>query len=147
LPEAEHRFRLFKLARLKAHYGGPFLVEGEALRPFYRALDNHVMAMLIDVPYPDDRTACVALPFLGRTGYFPVGLARIAKRADAMIIPFYTFESRAGGHVRFHEPVPVQDMNETEITAHLVALLESHILQDPQMWWLWQALPLFWRQD
>lgn len=147
LPEQEYQYRLKKLRWLQACFGGPFLVEGDLIRPIYRALDDHVMALFIDVPYLDDKNGCIQLPFLGRMASFPLGAARIAKRSGAVIVPFYVFESRSGLLARFYDPIVAQDLTEAEIMQRLVALLEAQILAYPEQWWLWQALPLLWQSE
>lgn len=145
LAEVEHQYRLKKLQWLQTCFEGPFLVEGDLIRPIYRALDEHVMALFIDVPYLDDKNGCIKLPFLGRMARFPLGAARIAKKSGAIIVPFYAFESRSGLVARFYEPITTNDLSETEIMQRLVMLLEEQIKAYPEQWWLWQALPLFWQ--
>ena len=146
LPEAEYQYRLKKLAWLQQCFGGPFLVEGDLIRPIYRALDEHVMGLFIDVPYVGDKNGCVSLPFLGKQARFPLGPAKVAKRAKALIVPFYVFESRAGLRAKFYPPVDTELLTEEEIMRHLVALLETQVREFPEQWWLWQALPLLWQQ-
>lgn len=147
LPEPEYQYRLKKLRWLRECFGGPFLVEGNLVRPIYRALDEHVMALFIDVPYTDDKNGCISLPFLGRMARFPLGVARIAKKSGALIVPFYVFESRSGLRAHFYEPIKAQYLSETAIMQSLVALLEAQILAYPEQWWLWQALPLLWKDE
>ncbi len=142
LPEAEYQYRLKKLAWLQECFGGPFLVEGDLIRPIYPALDEHVMGLFIDVPYVGDKNGCVTLPFLGKQTRFPLGPAKLAKRAKALIVPFYVFESRAGLRTVFYPPIDVELLTEEEIMQRLVALLEAQIREFPEQWWLWQALPL-----
>ena len=145
LPDEEYLYRLKKLRWLQECFSGPFLVEGDLIRPIYRALDEHVMALFIDVPYQNDKNGCISLPFLGRTARFPLGVARIAKRSHACIVPFYVFESRDGLTARFYEPIQTEMLTEAEIMQNLVRLLEAQILAFPEQWWLWQALPLLWQ--
>ena len=142
LPEEEYQYRLKKLAWLKQCFGGPFLVEGDSVRPIYRALDEYVMGLFIDVPYVGDKNGCVVLPFLGKETRFPLGPAKIAKKANALIIPFYVFEARTGLQAEFYPPIEAADLTEQEIMSHLVNLLEKQIYALPAQWWLWQALPL-----
>ena len=142
LPEAEYQYRLKKLAWLQQCFGGPFLVEGDSARPIYRALHEHVMGLFIDVPYTGDKNGCISLPFLGSEARFPLGPAKLAKRAKALIVPFYVFESRAGLRAKFYPPVETEHLNEREIMTQLVCLLEQQIRDFPEQWWLWQALPL-----
>jgi len=142
LPEDEYQYRLKKLAWLQQCFGGPFLVEGDSARPIYRALNEHVMGLFIDVPYSGDKNGCVSLPFLGKEARFPLGPAKIAKRANALIVPFYVFESRAGLIAKFYPPIDTEHLNEQDIMLKLVGLLEQQILAFPEQWWLWQVLPL-----
>ncbi|WP_428355668.1 lysophospholipid acyltransferase family protein [Methyloprofundus sp.] len=142
LPEEEYQYRLKKLAWLQQCFDGPFLVEGDSARPIYRALNEHVMGLFIDVPYAGDKNGCVSLPFLGKEARFPLGPAKIAKRAGALIVPFYVFESRSGLKAKFYPPIETEDLSEQEIMLQLVGLLEQQILAYPEQWWLWQALPL-----
>lgn len=142
LPEAEYQYRLKKLAWLQQCFGGPFLVEGDSARPIYRALNEHVMGLFIDVPYAGDKNGCISLPFLGGEARFPLGPAKLAKRAKALIVPFYVFESRAGLRAKYYPGIDTEQLSEQEIMQQLVRLLEQQILAFPEQWWLWQALPL-----
>lgn len=142
LPEAEYQYRLKKLTWLQQCFGGPFLVEGDSARPIYRALDKHVMGLFIDVPYTGDKNGCVSLPFLGSEARFPLGPAKVAKRAGALIVPFYVFESRAGLTAKYYSAIDTENLDEQEIMQQLVGMLEQQILAFPEQWWLWQALPL-----
>lgn len=146
LPKAEYQYRLKKLAWLQECFGGPFLVEGDSVRPIYHALDEHVMALFIDVPYAGDKNGCVSLPFLGREARFPLGPAKLAKRAKALIVPFYVFESRTGLKAKFYPPIDAEHLSEQDIMMQLVNILEQQIRALPEQWWLWQALPLMWRE-
>lgn len=142
LPDAEYQYRLKKLAWLQQCFGGPFLVEGDSARPIYKALNEHVMGLFIDVPYVGDKNGCVRLPFLGGEARFPLGSAKIAKRAGALIVPFYVFESRAGLKAKYYPAIDTENLSEQEIMQQLVGLLEQQVLAFPEQWWLWQALPL-----
>ncbi len=146
LPEQEYQYRLKKLAWLQQRFGGPFLVEGDSARPIYRALNEHVMGLFIDVPYTDDKNGCISLSFLGKMARFPLGPAKIAKRSKALIVPFYVFESRAGLQAKFYPPIDAEHLTEQEIMRQLVALLELQIHAFPEQWWLWQALPFMWQK-
>ena len=142
LPETEYQYRLKKLAWLQQCFGGPFLVEGDSARPIYRALHEHVMGLFIDVPYTGDKNGCISLPFLGAEARFPLGPAKLAKRAKALIVPFYVFESRSGLQAKFYPAIDTERLNEQEIMTQLVSMLEQQIRAFPEQWWLWQALPL-----
>lgn len=145
LPEVEFHYRAKKLQALQERLRGPFLVEGDLVRPIYRALDENVMALLIDVPYEQSKEGCIELPFLGRIAKFPLGVAKIARKTKALIIPYYTFESRNGLDVKFFPSIEAADLSDDEIMKQLVLLLEKQILSHPEQWWLWAALPMMWK--
>ena len=146
LDPEEHRYRLLKLRRLQKRLGGPFLVAGDNLRPIYRALDHCVMAMLIDVPYQHEQPGLIGIPFLGKTGYFAGGIARVARKTDALIFPYFVDETRDGLEAEFLPPIEAKKYSDEVIMHRLVGLLESKIRQHPGQWWLWQALPLIWKE-
>ena len=145
LPKVEFQYRAKKLQVLQQRLGGPFLVEGDLVRPIYRALDQHVMALLIDVPYEQSKEGCIELPFLGKSARFPTGIAKIARKTNALIIPYYVLESRQGLDVNFFPGLEAADLSETEIMQQLVGLLEKQIMAHPEQWWLWPALPMMWQ--
>lgn len=132
LPEVEFQYRAKKLQVLQQRFGGPFLVAGDWVRPIYRALDQCVMALLFDVFYTQPKEGGITLPFLGKTGRFPNGIAKIAKKTNALIIPYYVFESRQGLDVSFFPSIEAADLSETEIMQQLVSLLEKQIMAHPE---------------
>ena len=144
LNEQEYQYRLKKLQWLQERFSGPFLVEGDSVRAIYRALDEHVMAVFIDVAYSSPKEGRYTGPFLGKTGQFPMGIARIAKRTGALVFPFYVFETKSGLEARYYDPLDAEQFTEEELMAQLIATLETQILQNPQLWWLWPALPQLW---
>lgn len=144
LSDVEFLYRAKKLQVLQKRLKGPFLVEGDLVRPIYRALDDNVMALLIDVPYETSKEGCIELPFLGKMTKFPLGVAKIARKTEALIIPYYTFESRGGLDVKFSSSIEAVDFSDEEIMQQLVRLLEKQVLAHPELWWLWGSLPAMW---
>ncbi|MEA3275430.1 MAG: lysophospholipid acyltransferase family protein [Pseudomonadota bacterium] len=145
LSKAEFRYRSFKLRVLAEALRGPFLVEGESLKALYSALDAQAMAMIFDVPYEESRQRAVQVPFLGRPAHFPTGVARVARKAGALIFPYFMREDGYRLVAQFLPPIDPEPLSDEEIISRLVALLEQRIRAEPGQWWLWQALPLFWR--
>lgn len=144
LPELEFQYRAQRLQAFQQRMKGPFLVEGNSVRPIYRALDKHVMTILMDVPHDKSKKGGVELPFLGKTASFPLGIAKIARQTNALIFPYYVLESRQGLDINFSPALEAVDLSETEIMQHLVGLLEKQILAHPEQWWLWPALSMMW---
>lgn len=145
LSEAEFGYRSTKLRVLAKALRGPFLVEGESLRALYSAFDAHLMAMIFDVPYEESRQRSVQIPFLGRPAHFPSGVARVAKKTGALIVPYFVLEQGYRLVAQFLPPLDPEGVSDEEIMSTLVGLLEERVRSRPGQWWLWQALPLFWR--
>lgn len=143
LHPAEHKYRLFKLQRLQQGLGGPFLVEGDDLRPLYYALDDHLIALIFDVPYTQAHKGSVTVPFIGGSIDIPAGIYRIAKKTRAVIAPFF-MRDLGNGRTRaeFSELLDPSDYDETTLMKLLASQLEQRIRENPAQWWLWPALPL-----
>ncbi|MBU0655677.1 MAG: lysophospholipid acyltransferase family protein [Gammaproteobacteria bacterium] len=148
LHPAEYRHRLFKLQRLQQALGGPFLVEGNDLRPLYRALDKHLIALIFDVPYPNGHSGSVTVPFLGSRIGLPAGIYRIAKKTEAVVAPFF-MRDQGNGRVsaEFSALLDPDDHNEPAMMRQLASQLETRIRENPGHWWLWPALPLLQRDN
>jgi lauroyl/myristoyl acyltransferase len=145
LPEAEFEYRRLKLSRLRACYRSAFLTPGASnMRPLLQTLRERPVAILVDVPYGKGSPGLVSVPFFGREAYFPEGIAKIAKRAGALIQPFCVDEHRQGVTLRFLPPHEAEGKSSQELLAELVADIELRIRQNPGRWWQWQALPMFW---
>lgn len=147
LHPAEYRYRLWKLQRLQTVLAGPFLVEGEDLRSLYRELDNSLITLLFDVSYAETPRGNVTVPFLDGTISVPAGIYKIAKKTNAVVVPFYMHDSGSGTVVaEFSELLDPNNYNDEEFMSLLAMQLESRIRARPGHWWLWEALPLLRRQ-
>ncbi len=148
LHPAEYRFRRFKLQRLQQALGGSFLVEGNDLRPLYRMLDQHLITLIFDVPYVGEHAGSVTVPFLGSSIGIPAGIVRIAKKAKAVIAPFYMRDQEDGQVIaEFPGLLDPDNDNEQAMMSLLASQLETRIRERPGQWWLWEALPLLQRDN
>lgn len=148
LHPAEYRYRLFKLQRLQQILGGPFLVEGDDLRPLYRALDKHLIALIFDVPYPQVHMGSVTVPFLGSRISLPAGIYRIATKTKAVVAPFFMRDLGDGRVIaEFSALLDPPDYDESAMMSQLASQLEARITESPGHWWLWPALPLLQRDN
>ena len=145
LHPAEYRYRRYKLKKLSAVLGGPFLVEGEDLRPLYRELDSHLITLIFDVPYAESPPGSVTVPFFTGSIKVPAGIFKIAKKTKAAVVPFYIRDLKGEKVVaEFSDPLEPNNYNEEEFMSLLVSELEMRIRTQPGSWWLWEALPLLW---
>ncbi|HPQ94878.1 MAG: lipid A biosynthesis acyltransferase [Thiothrix sp.] len=147
LHPAEHRYRLFKLKILAQVLGGPFLIEGGDLRSLYRSLDNHLITLVFDVPYPETQPGSVTVPFLGGKIAIPGGVYRIAKKTGSLVAPFFMCDGGKGKVVaEFTGLLEPDNYNVGDFMSLLAGHLETRILSAPGQWWLWEALPLLQRE-
>lgn len=143
LHPAEYQFRLFKLQRLQQVLGGPFLVEGEDLRPLYRALDEHLITLIFDVPYVNPHKGSVTVPFFNASIDLPAGIYRVAKKMQAVVVPFFMRELGNGRVVaEFSAALEPSAHAESDFMGELASQLALRISEHPGQWWLWAALPL-----
>uniref|UniRef100_A0A6S6TDV5 Lipid A biosynthesis acyltransferase n=1 Tax=uncultured Thiotrichaceae bacterium TaxID=298394 RepID=A0A6S6TDV5_9GAMM len=143
LHPAEYKYRLYKLKKLKEVLGGPFLIEGEDLRPLYRQLDASLITLIFDVPYVEKPFGGVTVPFLEGSINVPAGIYRIAKKTKAVVVPFYIHDLGAGKVIaEFSDVIDPNKYNDEDFMSLLVSQLEMRIKAKPGHWWLWEALPL-----
>jgi lauroyl/myristoyl acyltransferase len=143
LHPAEYKYRSFKLKKLQKVLGGPFLIEGEDLRPLYRQLDDSLITLIFDVPYVEKQPGSVTVPFLAGNINVPAGIYRIAKKTKAVVVPFYIHDLGAGKVVaEFSGALNPNNYNDEAFMSLLVSELEMQITACPGHWWLWEALPL-----
>ena len=144
LPPAEFHFAQSKLRQMEAIWEGPFVAEGEDMRPLYRGLEQHVMCILFDVPYATPTPGLVEVPFLGGAALFPAGVYRIARKTKALIAPFWIEPSGGGPVVAEFQPlIDPHDHDEQSLLSLLAGQLEERIRAAPGQWWNWTAMPLF----
>ena len=145
LPPAEFRFVQSKLRQLEAFYGGPFVSEGEDMRPLYRGLEQHMMSVAFDIPYVKPMPGLVKVPFLGSTGVFLPVVYRVAKKTEALIAPFWLTGSWSEGPAlaEFQPLIDPNDHDERSLLSLLAGQLEERIRAAPGQWWNWTAMPLF----
>lgn len=143
LDPVEHAYRQQKLKHLQSALGGPFLLEGQNSKALYSALDQHLITLIFDVPYPTPHSGSVIVPFFDGSIKIPAGVYRIAKHMDALVVPFF-MRSRGLGQLEanFEPPLTTGSQTAEAFMSLLATRLELHIRQTPGHWWLWAALPM-----
>lgn len=122
-----------------AHYeqtleilGGQVFRQGrEGTFAFHRYLLNGGIGILfIDVHDPDGEK----LPFLGVECDTPVSAARLAKRCNAVVIPFFGIRKPDGLGFRcvLEAPVPIDEP--IPMTKAITARLEARVRENPDQW-------------
>lgn len=94
----------------------------------------------------------VFVPFFGKLACTASGLARVAQKTGAAVLPGFLFEE-TGGRYRLHfgEEIPLQQTDDSEAdtlanTARFTAVLEQYIRSFPEQWlWMhrrWKTRPV-----
>jgi lauroyl/myristoyl acyltransferase len=120
---------------------------GGSLEGVYQGLRmGEIVAANVDVPLPQGDRRAVQIKFLGRDCYFSSQLVRLARRLNAVCLPFVTHMEGDLCWTRLHPPWTRTDNKafgdpDTDAeTRHIFRILEKHILTYPEQWWLWNDL-------
>jgi KDO2-lipid IV(A) lauroyltransferase len=103
-----------------------------------------ILAFLVD---QNLRTESVQVPFFGRPAPTPIGPAKLAARAEALLVPAFTERLPDGRHrIVFGPPVQChRDDDPVALTARFTELVEEQIRRVPEQWvWMhdrWKARP------
>ena len=137
------------LARLRGSTGNLVVSKREAMRDMIRALKrNEGVAVMID---QDQRHMGVFVPFFGRPASTTPGLALLALRTGAPVLPvFCTPDPEGGWTLAYHpeltyEATGNRDADVLALTARCTAYLEREIRRRPEIWlWMhrrWKTQP------
>lgn len=122
-----------------AHYentleilGGEVFRQGrEGTFAFHRyLLKGGIGILFIDVHDPEGEK----LPFLGRPCDTPVSAARLAKRCNAVVIPFFGIRLPDGHGFRCVLEAPVDIDDPIPMTQEITARLEARVHDNPDQW-------------
>jgi len=130
-----------ELERLRGRFGNRALGKRGVTRAMVRQLRRGgAVGVLIDQRVLEDEG--VLVPFFGHPAWTHPGLARLALRTGAPVVPIWGFWEGPGRYaVRFDRPVepdalPPGERDEVALTARLLALIEAAIRERPEQW-LW----------
>lgn len=145
LSAPEFEYRKLKLSRLHRLYGGQFISTDKGMRQLFKELKHNPVAILMDVPTAESAGSRVEVEFFNHQAYVADGIAKIAKKTDALIQPYFIEEDRNGLTLEFLPMLKPAD-DDSETMQHLLSLLQHRIQQRPGQWHMWQALPIFWNE-
>jgi KDO2-lipid IV(A) lauroyltransferase len=134
------RFLAFKLREMQRLMGGDMIQRSAPLRRLYRVLhDKGVLIVILDAP-PAASDAVERFPFLGGSARLSVGTLRLARRTDALLLPYFAFEKGIAVEGRILPPIDLSGLDDATALARLFAPIEQSIRARPDHWWLWQIL-------
>ncbi len=147
LPPQEVDFIRKKINIIEQVISGHPIYTSQYLGQLYRVLKRRALLHIaIDTP-PSATDNTLELPFLAGKGRFSKGVVRLAKRVDALIVPYFAIETPTGLKGIILPYIETKKYNETELMAHLIQIIDQYIQQYPDQWWLWNALSGFYSKD
>ena len=142
--EAEKWFLRYKINKMKDIMRGTFVDTSQSMRTLYRILLNgQTLIVLVDLP-PVEGQSFYEVPFLGGIAKFPIGVAKLALKTDAILVPYFTLEEKGYLSGEFLPSFSVSGMEVEEVILSLFRPVEEKILQYPEQWWMWPWLQAFW---
>jgi len=140
VPAQRRRYLTFKHEQMQRLMGGEVIQRGAPLRRLYRVLhDKGVLIVILDAP-PAAGDSVERFPFLGGTAQVSPGALRLARRTNALLIPYFALERDGLIEGRILPPVDVEGIDDASAMARLFAPIEKQILAHPDHWWMWQIL-------
>jgi len=128
--------------------GFPYPIEPVAApgstRRIVRGLNAGAVVVLLADPTPGGPGGCISAPFLGGSLRLPRGVAWLARRASAVVLPV-GIQSTAPGRYRLQisSPIGAADRcTERTMIEMLATRLEREVLDRPAAWLKWQDLHL-----
>ncbi|MCF7970595.1 MAG: lysophospholipid acyltransferase family protein [Methylococcaceae bacterium] len=136
-----------KINAMRSIMKGSFVNTDQSMRVLYKILQNgETLIVLVDVsPVPGQ--ACYEASFLGGTARFPKGIVKLAKKMDALLVPYFALEHQGYLSGEFLPAIATEGLQEQEILQLLLEPIEEKISQHPEQWWVWPWLSSFWRRE
>ncbi|PLY14730.1 MAG: hypothetical protein C0631_09400 [Sedimenticola sp.] len=147
IPDEERRYLSKKLKSMERLMGGDMIQKNDSLRRLYNVLKKKgVLIVIVDAPpAPEDSTE--VFPFLGGKARLSTGVIKIAKKMNALLVPYFAQEEREGLVGYFLPAFSVQKLDDDEALAKVFEPVEQFIRKRPDQWWMWHALPVIWRKS
>ncbi len=122
------------------YVGGSLLGIPKALRR------GEIVCATLDVPVGPGEQHSSHIRFLGRDCWFSSHLVRLASRLGAVCLPYVTHQEKDLCRIRIHPREIEAEQEEDEglrvevEMGHVFRVLENHILEHREQWWLWSDL-------
>jgi KDO2-lipid IV(A) lauroyltransferase len=112
-------------------WGGPVFAKGKhGTLGFVRYLRGGGMATIfIDVAARDQ-----IIPFMGHPARTSLAAAKIAKRLDALVIPYFAIRQKDGVSFAVEVEAPITPADPYDMMVEMNARLEAQITRNPEQW-------------
>jgi lauroyl/myristoyl acyltransferase len=138
------------LERMEAEQNIRVIYAGKAYRQIKACLERkQILLTKMDNPGPEEGDKGGRARFLGLECAFSTELFKMARKHDAVCLPYIVQVENHICRIRIYPPssAAIQDAPvDQEIPAQIeyfLDLFEQHILAHPEQWWLWRDLGAF----
>ena len=76
--------------------------------------------------------------FLGAKMLFPTGMASMARRTGAVVIPVFDIRENSKHRIVFEQSINVEHQTDIDSVTEYVRLLEKYVRQHPALWEFWE---------
>ena len=136
----EVRARVSEIVAAGYPYGLTPLATDRGVRILVRDLQHGKTVFLLIDPTPTDARDHIAVPFLGGQLRLPRGIAWLALRTEAAVVPVSVqVEGTARYCIRLHAPLPdAERVSELALLSALARTLERAVRRRPAAWLKWK---------
>jgi len=135
----EEKFLSKKLFHMQKNMKGPFFHLGKLNKTFFEYLmrkEGSFLVMLIDLP-SSKNTASVEVPFIDSKILVPSGIARIARKCGAKVVPYFTWQIGYKVEAQIFTPIDISGLSDQQAMVKLMEPLDAQVRKHPGLWWQW----------
>ena len=117
------------------------------MRTLYKILaQGDTLIVAVDV-VPQPGQSYYEDTFLKGRVRFPKGIVKLAKKMDAILVPYFALEHDGYLSAEIMPAFAIEDLDEETIFRMIIKPIEEKIMQHPEQWWLWPMLNFFWHKE
>lgn len=126
---------------------GGFIHTDQSTRSLYKTLaEGKTLVVAVDVP-PQTNQAYYEAVFLKGKIRLPKGIVKLAKKMDALLVPYFALEHEGFLSAEFMPAIATRGVKEQDIFQLILKPIEAKILKYPDHWWAWSWLASFWQPE
>ena len=136
-----------KIKLMQSIMKGTFVTTDQSMRKLYKILaQGDTLIVAVDVVTQPGQSFYQG-EFLNGEVRFPKGIVKLAKKMDAILVPYFALEHDGHLSAEILPAIETEGLDEKTIFHLLLKPIEEKIMKYPEQWWLWPMLNLFWNKE
>ncbi len=135
-----------KIKLMRSIMKGTFVTTEQSTRILYKILARKETLIVVADVVPQQGQSFYEDSFLGGQVKFPKGIVKLAKKMDAVLVPYFALEHDGHLSAEFLPLINTQGLDEETVFQLLIKPIEEKIMKYPEQWWLWSMVSHFWRK-